>query len=172
MKQYVNSVLKKLILAETSVQRLALSFSLGGFLAFSPYIGLQTWLTFPICWIFRLNVTVTLAALYLISNPFTMVPIIIVGYAFGTWLFTDLFHISIGQYNPSWLDSFVKFLAKHAINLEKLLGTKICFWCYFIGAHILAIAVALILYPLMINIFSKLIQQVEEEKKDENNYPK
>ena len=91
MKRYLHTFLRKLVLTETSVQKLTLSFCLGAFLAFSPYIGLQTWLTFPICWFFRLNVTITLASLYLISNPFTMVPIIIAGYALGKWLLIN-FH--------------------------------------------------------------------------------
>jgi uncharacterized protein (DUF2062 family) len=172
MNQYVNSILRKLIKAETSVSKLAWSFSFGGFLAFSPYLGLQTWLTFPFCWLFGLNVTVTLASLYLISNPITMVPIILAGYGFGRFLLIDIGRFNILAYNPEWLDSMVKFLAKYVVDLEKLFGAKICFWCYVIGAHILGFIVALALYPVMKKIFSKLMIEDKIEDNNENNYAK
>lgn len=170
---YIKKILHKLVLAERSPTKLALSFCLGVYLAFSPFVGLQTWLVFPICWLFKLNVTVTLSTLYLVSNPFTMVPIILVGYMFGQWLFDKVLHIDAIAYNPAWLNSFIDFLAKYVVDLKKHLGVDICFWCYMIGANILAILIAIALYPIMKRLFKKLVLQIHGNlENNENNNAK
>lgn len=159
MKNYVKQILHKLILAEKSPTTLALSFSLGAFLAFSPYLGLQTWLVFPLCWILKLNITVTMTTLYLISNPLTFVPIVLTGYWVGQWFLIKLLKIDAIAYNPTWLSSLLNFLARYVIDLQKYLGFTICFWCFFIGAHIVGILIAILLYPIMKHVFSKLLDK-------------
>lgn len=160
LKEYIKKILYKLVLAERSPTKLALSFSLGTFLAFSPFLGLQTWLAFPLCWISGLNVTVTLTTLYVISNPFTMIPIIISGYMFGSWLFNSVMNLDMIRYNPKWVDSFLGFLARYVIDLKKYLGTQLCFWCYVFGATILAVTISLILYPIMKRVFTHIVRKI------------
>lgn len=164
MIEYIKKILHKLILAEKSPEKLAFSFSLGCFLAFSPYLGIQTWLIFPLCWIFKLNITVTMTTLYLVSNPFTFVPIVMADYFTGYWFLVKFLHIDAIAYNPSWLAGLLNFLSKYVVDLQKYLGFTICFWCFFLGAHILGILVGCLLYPIMKPIFTKLVNHFYGDK--------
>lgn len=161
IKKYIKKVLDKLILAEKSPTKLTLSFCLGAYLAFSPWLLLQTWLVFPLAWILKLNATVAMSSLYLISTPITFPFIIIIDYMFGTWLFESVLKINAVAYNPSFMQSLNNFLNKY-INLEKYLGSNICFWCYIIGANILGLFIAVIAYPIMKPIFKRLVKQFEK----------
>lgn len=156
IKNYILKVLNKLVLAERSVTKLTLSFCLGASLAFSPYVGVQTWLIFPLCWIFGLNVTVSIGALYLISNPFTMLPIILGDYMFGYWL-VNFFNLQFLKQNPVWVAGAINFINKYFFDLEKALGADFCFWCFFLGAHILSITVFIVLYPIMKRLFKMIL---------------
>ncbi len=174
MKEYIKKFLYKLVLAEQSAKKLTASFALGVYLAFSPFIGLQTWLVFPLCWLLRLNITVSLATLYVVSNPVTMIPIIISGYMFGEWLLVKCLHITFLTHSPAWVSTFLDFLARHVFDLKKHLGLSICFWCYVVGANILALLVSSVSYLLMKPVFSKLITQLCKKDKDfyEDHCPK
>ena len=61
--------------------RLALAFSAGVFIAFSPWLGLHIVSAFALSWLFRLNKVVVVTA-SLVNNPWTIVPM----YAFCLWL--------------------------------------------------------------------------------------
>src|SRR5581483_4812060 len=115
IKEYIKKAIVKLVLAESSAEKLTLSFCLGVYLAFSPFLGFQTWLVFPLCWIFRLNITVTMTTLYIVSNPFSMIPIILAGYFVGELLLIKILHINATAYNPSWLTWLLDFLARYVI---------------------------------------------------------
>lgn len=172
IKDYIVKVLNKVVLAERSVTVLTLSFCLGGALAFSPYVGLQTWLAFPICWFFGLNVTVAIAGLYFIGNPFTMVPILLSDYMCGVWVI-NTFHLDFLKQNPNVINSIVRFLKTYLFDLEKTLGVNFCFWCFFIGAHILSFLVFIVLYPIMKRIFTLFIAHAPNTQVDhEINNPK
>lgn len=161
IKKYIKKVLDKLILAEKSPTRLTLSFCLGAYLAFSPWLLLQTWLVFPLCWILRLNATVTMASLYLISTPITLPLIIIVDYFIGSWFLYNLLNINAAAYNPGFMESLNSFINKY-INLEKYLGSNVCFWCWIVGGNIVGLLVAVIAYPIMKPIFKKLIKKFDK----------
>lgn len=159
IKDYLFKILNKLVLAERSVSTLTISFCLGGALAFSPYVGLQTWLVFPLCWMFGLNVAVTIAGLYLVGNPFTMIPILLADYLCGTWIINTL-HLDFLKQNPAFITSILAFLKTYLFDLEKILGVNFCFWCFFVGAHILSLLVFVVLYPIMKRIFTLLIAEL------------
>lgn len=142
-----------MVLAERSIRVLTLSFCLGGALAFSPYVGLQTWLAFPLCWIFGLNVVITIAGLYIIGNPFTMGPIAVLDYVFGKWI-VDLFKLDFVKTNPEFIKGVLAFIKHYFFDLEKLLGGDFCFWCFFIGGHLLSLLVFIVLYPIMKTVFT------------------
>lgn len=62
--------------------RTAVAFALGIFIAFSPILGLHTFLAFFLAWAFRLNrVAVLFGAL--VNNPWTFTPITITSTWFG-----------------------------------------------------------------------------------------
>src|SRR3712207_4743480 len=64
-------------------ERTALAFSVGVFIAFSPFLGLHTIVATALAFIFRFNKVAIYAGTY-INNPFlTLVPIILASYAIG-----------------------------------------------------------------------------------------
>ena len=60
---------------------MALSFSLGVFFGFSPFVGLHTVIGLAAAVLFRLNKVAVLLGVYL-NNPWVLVPY----YAFATWV--------------------------------------------------------------------------------------
>lgn len=161
IKTHIKSILYKLVLSEKSPSKLALSFCIGNFIALSPTIPLQTPMAFALSWIFRLNPTVVVTTLYIINNPFTMIPIYVVDYMFGVWFFEKFLRFDIIKYNPSWVEHFNIFLSKY-IDLKKYLaGSEFCLWCLLMGGLILSGAISIIIYPLMKLIFKKVLKQYE-----------
>jgi len=156
----------KLISSEKSVAKLALSFCFGVFIAWTPVIPLipvQTLLIFVFSWLFRLNTTVTFATVYLINNPFTMIPICFVDYLFGSWLLNSVLKIDVMKYNPAWVDGFSAFLCKY-VDLSRVTGGgPLCFWCLIVGGLVLPLILSLVMYPIMRVVFSLLIKKLEHK---------
>jgi uncharacterized protein (DUF2062 family) len=144
MNSYIKKVVDKLLSSEHSPERLAMSCCLGVFIATSPFIGLQTWILLPLCWISRLNTVVAITVLYLVNNPLTMIPIIVADYAVGYWLLEVAFGVDLLQYNPSW---FAWVNAKIGRYITHYLGVQnVCFWCYILGGMIFAVLCGLLCY--------------------------
>lgn len=164
MFKKVKKILFNLILSEKSVTKLTLSFCLGNFIAWSATIPLQTPLIFLLSWLFRLNTTVTFTIVYLINNPFTMVPIYVADYIFGNWLLNSVLGLSMQDYNPSWTNNFIVWLSKY-IDLTPYFGQAgFCFWCLIIGGLILPLILSVILYPIMRLIFGFLVNKIHKSK--------
>lgn len=145
---WIKKFFKKLLYQERSPEKLALSFCMGIYIAFSPFPGLHTVMVFLFSWLLRLNCGVTLASSCFINNPWTLFPIYGGDYAFGYWLVYKIFHINLSQWEPGWM---------HSINIfcENSLGiAKPCIWSFLIGGNILGIVFALLLYPIMKKIFA------------------
>ncbi len=164
MKQYFRKQFEKLLLKEQNISRLSASFCLGTFIALTPTIPLQTPLTVALSWLFGLNIGVAVAALYIVNNPFTMIPIYVAGYAIGVWFFKTVVGIDLLQYNPWWIDKFNAFLSKY-IDVEKYLGAELCFWCLLLGGLLLGLMISLPLYPLLKRALTRLAAQLEKTKK-------
>lgn len=168
MKAYIKKVLDKLVLAERSPHKLALSFCLGNFIAWSPTIPLQTPLIFILSWLLRCNSAVTFTTVYIINNPLTMVPLYALDYAFGVFLFHKVLGMNLEQYNPSWIEKFNAFLSRYVDMKKYLGGGEFCFWCLLLGGLILAFLVSAALYPLMKRLFTRLIAELSKRKKEPN----
>lgn len=67
-------------------ERIAISFAVGVFLAFSPFIGLHTILGLTIAFIFGLNRPAVLIGVF-VNNPWTILPIYTAGAYVGGYLF-------------------------------------------------------------------------------------
>lgn len=167
MIQYLKKWFEGLLLKERSIEKLSASFCLGAFIAIAPIIPLQTPLLLVFCWLFGLNAAVSVAALYLINNPFTLVPIYIMDYAVGVWFFKKVVGIDLVQYNPWWIDRFNAFLSRY-IDVEKYLGAELCFWCLLAGGFMMALMVSLPLYPLLKRALTRLAAQLEKSKLDKS----
>lgn len=77
---------RRLLAIDDPPERTALAFSIGVFIAFSPFLGLHTIAATLIAFLFRFNKIAIFAGTFL-NNPFlTLVPIILVSYALGAFL--------------------------------------------------------------------------------------
>ncbi|MBA3751247.1 DUF2062 domain-containing protein [Candidatus Dependentiae bacterium] len=153
--------LMQLIQAEKSPARLSASFCVGTFIAILPVIPFQTPGLFVVCWLFSLNLAVTFAATYLVNNPFTLIPIYIMDYAFGVWFFKNLLGWNLDRYNPWWVEKGNDFLSQY-IDIKKYLGSDFCIWYLVLGGFVLAALVSVILYPFLKIVFRFLIAQSEK----------
>src|SRR2546427_5369412 len=74
---------RRLLALDDAPERTALAFSIGVFIAFSPFLGLHTILATLIAFLFRFNKIAVYSGTF-VNNPFlTLVPIIIASYAIG-----------------------------------------------------------------------------------------
>ncbi len=130
---------------ERCPHKLALSFSVGAYIAFSPLIGLHTAMAFLFGWLFALNTAVLLSVSIAINNPWTMVLVYGSNHIVGNWLF-QLLNIDGMSWNPGWLTSCNLFLYKY-------LGTGISFWAFFIGGNLLGLCIGGMIYPIVKRLF-------------------
>src|SRR5919107_6283349 len=80
------SSLRRLLAADDPPERTALAFSVGVFIAFSPFLGLHTLLATALALLFRFNKVAIYSGTF-VNNPFlTLVPIILASYAVGAFL--------------------------------------------------------------------------------------
>jgi uncharacterized protein (DUF2062 family) len=136
---------KKIIPSNTSPQQAAVIITLGAATAVSPFWGIQTWLLFPISWFFKINPAGPIALLYLINNPWTMLPLAAADYYVGWWFTHAILHIDLMKYNPSWMNWVNNKVGNY---LMKYLGIQsLSLWSFIIGGIILSIIVAAIVYP-------------------------
>jgi uncharacterized protein (DUF2062 family) len=152
--QRIKQFFINLVLKERSSTQLALSFCMGIYIAFSPFIGLHTIMTFVIVWALGLNLAVTFAGSCLLHNPWTTIPIYGIDYLFGEWLLRKICGLDTLSLNPSWM-------ALVNEPIQKYLGlSNVSFWSFMVGGNILGIVSGLALYPIMKRIFAKLVDQV------------
>src|SRR5215470_7219149 len=77
---------RRLLAIDDPPERTALAFSIGVFIAFSPFLGLHTILATLIAFLFRFNKVAIYTGTF-VNNPFfTLVPIIIGSYAVGAFV--------------------------------------------------------------------------------------
>ncbi len=77
---------RRLLAIDDPPERTALAFSIGVFIAFSPFLGLHTILATALAFLFRFNKIAIYTGTF-VNNPFlTLVPIIIASYAVGAFI--------------------------------------------------------------------------------------
>ena len=77
---------RRLLAIDDPPERTALAFSIGVFIAFSPFLGLHTIMATLIAFVFRFNKVAIYSGTFLNNPPLTLVPIIIASYAVGAVL--------------------------------------------------------------------------------------
>ena len=76
---------RRLLAIDDPPERTAFAFSVGVFIAFSPFLGLHTILATALAFLFRFNKIAIYAGTF-VNNPFlTLVPIILASYATGAF---------------------------------------------------------------------------------------
>jgi uncharacterized protein (DUF2062 family) len=76
---------RRLLAIDDPPERTALAFSIGVFIAFTPFLGLHTILATLIAFVFRFNKVAIYTGTFLNNPPLTLVPIIVASYAVGAF---------------------------------------------------------------------------------------
>ena len=119
--------LRSLLALDDSPQRIALAFTVGVFLAFSPFFGLHTLLGLGIAFLFGLNRVAILVGLF-VNNPWTLVPIYWVATYVGGFVVGFPGKISLPEigWNQLWNVNFwIGLFSQWRILIPTLLGSLI-----------------------------------------------
>ena len=135
---------RRLLAIDDPPERTALAFSIGVFIAFSPFLGLHTIAATLVAFLFRFNKIAIYAGTFL-NNPFlTLVPIIIASYALGALLLGQPMRIPDEGIelikNPRLLTGdYYRELFGHSWHVIKP---------FTIGATVLSVVCSVAAYPL------------------------
>ena len=136
---------RRLLAIDDPPERTALAFSIGVFIAFSPFLGLHTILATAIAFLFRFNKIAIYTGTF-INNPFlTLVPIIIASYAVGAFILGRPLSIP---------DQGVELLKNPRLfsgDYDRLLFVQSwndIVWPFSVGGMVLSVVCSLLAYPL------------------------
>ena len=76
---------RRLLAIDDPPERTALAFSIGVFIAFSPFLGLHTIMATFIAFLFKFNKIAIYTGTFVNNPPLTLVPIIVASYAVGAF---------------------------------------------------------------------------------------
>lgn len=122
-----------------SPHKLARSWALGSYIAFSPFPGIHKFMLVGAHYFLNTHFPFLLMGCYTINNPWTMIPCYVGDYYLGHWIVHDLFKIT-----NTWEISFA----------WAGLG-KMCVLSFFVGGNILGILAACISYPIILRVAHK-----------------
>jgi uncharacterized protein len=131
--------LRKLLNLEDTPERIALAFSVGIFFAFSPFLGLHTFLGLLVAFLFGLNRPAVLIGVF-VNNPWTLIPI----YTAATYLggiiigFPPAVDLPSFGWKHIWDSQFWTQLAKQWRLIKPL----------FLGSTILSVTISLFSYAM------------------------
>lgn len=149
----IRTFLKEIAQKERCPHKLAVASSLGIYISFSPFLGLHTAMHIILGWLFGLNIPLLLAVGYGVNNPWTMVPIYMSGYLCGYWILHSWWGMSVTGSNPLWM-SYIN--AKLAYYLGVV---DVSFWAFMLGANLVGVILAFVLYPIFWNFFSSILRK-------------
>ncbi|HSE19461.1 MAG TPA: DUF2062 domain-containing protein [Pyrinomonadaceae bacterium] len=140
---------RRLLAIDDPPERTALAFSIGVFIAFSPFLGLHTIMATVLAFLFRFNKIAIYTGTFL-NNPFlTLVPIIIASYAVGAFILGRPLRIP---------DAGLELLKNPRIfsaDYYKLLFVESwnnIVWPFSVGGMVLSVVCSLLAYPLTLRM--------------------
>ncbi len=158
MKPFITRLLRKIVSPEERPERLALSFTIGTFLSFSPPLGYHTVVGLGIAYLFGLNRTAMLVGIYM-NTPWTMVAY----YAFATWIGVQITGLPEGVAMPT--------AGLHGVMTRAFWQQIVAEWKILIpavvGSLTLALLIALVTYPVMLHLIRRYRAQWSDEKMNE-----
>jgi uncharacterized protein (DUF2062 family) len=138
------STIRRLLAIDDPPERTALAFSIGVFIAFSPFLGLHTIAATALAFAFRFNKIAIYAGTF-VNNPFlTLVPIILASYAVGALLLGR--PVGLPPESVELLSSPHLLTGAWWSKLFQTSGNVLL--PFFIGGMVLSIVCSVIAYPL------------------------
>src|SRR5215210_8100089 len=135
---------RRLLAIDDPPERTALAFSIGIFIAFSPFLGLHTIAATALALLFRFNKVAIYTGTF-VNNPFlTLVPIIIASYAVGAFILGRPLRIP---------DQGLELLKNPRIfsgdyYRQLFVQSWSIVWPFSVGAMALSVVCSLLAYPL------------------------
>jgi len=141
----VRAAFRRLLAIDDPPERTALAFSIGIFIAFSPFLGLHTIMATLIAFAFRFNKIAIYTGTF-VNNPIlTLVPIIIISYAVGAFILER--PLSIPDEGIALLKDPHLFSRDYYRRLFVHSWNNIV-WPFAIGGSVLSVVCSLLAYPL------------------------
>ncbi len=135
---------RRLLAIDDPPERTALAFSIGIFIAFSPFLGLHTIMATVVAFAFRFNKVAIYTGTF-INNPFlTLVPIIIISYAVGAFILGR--PLGIPNEGIELLQDPHLFSRDYYRRLFQQSWSIV--WPFTVGATVLSVVCSLLAYPL------------------------
>ena len=136
---------RRLLAIDDPPERTALAFSIGVFIAFSPFLGLHTIMATVLAFLFRCHKIAIYTGTFL-NNPFvTLVPIIIASYAVGAFILGR--PLRIPDEGLELLKNPRLFTGEYYRMLFVQSWTNVV-WPFSVGAMALSVVCSLLAYPL------------------------
>ena len=138
------SIFRRLLAIDDPPERTALAFSIGVFIAFSPFLGLHTIIATLLAFAFRFNKVAIYSGTF-VNNPLlTLVPIIVASYGVGAFILGRPLKIPREGLellkNPSIFSrDYYHQLFRHSWNVVEP---------FAIGGMVLSVVCSVIAYPL------------------------
>lgn len=140
----VRAAFRRLLAIDDPPERTALAFSIGVFIAFSPFLGLHTIMATVIAFAFRFNKIAIYTGTF-INNPIvTLVPIIILSYAVGAFFLGR--PLSIPDEGVELLKNPELFSRDYYRRL--FLQSWSIVWPFAVGGTVLSVVCSLGAYPI------------------------
>ena len=136
---------RRLLAIDDPPERTALAFSIGVFIAFSPFLGLHTILATLLAFLFRFNKIAIYTGTF-VNNPFlTLVPIIIASYTVGAFILGR--PLRIPDEGLELLKNPRLFTGEYYRMLFVQSWNSVV-WPFSVGAMALSVVCSLLAYPL------------------------
>ena len=141
----VRAAFRRLLAIDDPPERTALAFSIGIFIAFSPFLGLHTIMATLIAFAFRFNKIAIYTGTF-INNPIlTLVPIIVISYAVGAFILGR--PLTIPDEGVALLKEPHLFTRDYYRRLFVQSWNDVV-WPFAIGGSVLSVVCSLLAYPL------------------------
>ena len=142
------AALRRLLALDDPPERTALAFSVGVFIAFSPFLGLHTIAATVLAFLFRFNKVAIYTGTF-VNNPFlTLVPIILASYAVGAFLLGRPLALPPGGLELLREPHLLTAAYWHAL-FEQFWGVLLPFT---LGGMVLSVVCSLAAYPVTLKL--------------------
>ena len=136
---------RRLLAIDDPPERTALAFSVGVFIAFSPFLGLHTIAATALAFLFRFNKIAIYTGTF-VNNPFfTLVPIIVASYAVGAFILGR--PLTIPAEGVELLKNPHLFTGDYYRRLFVQSWNDVV-WPFSVGGMLLSVICSLLAYPL------------------------